>query len=675
MSPPNKAAKSKLRTMILPFCLGTLLTPFFVAGLFLISSIPSCIESRTDARGRRLFEDVLDSLSAMDFDTAKAKTERIDIPRWKAKSQQRIAEELASNGFFDEAIRMAETIGEELPEFPFLNRDCAYRFIVSALASDERFDKIDELVKRISRQDMRDISYGSIVKAQIEAGLFDNARQSIKNVGDHPHVLATHARLLLEKGHFTDALESVRRIPIAWYGFKKVPMYCELATHCIQAGDLDEAARILNEAIEGRPSFEEEPRQADVLFNILQTFRKAGNADAGRRFVRDVTKKFPPEKIDPQEHWEILAETAILHAEQGDFDEAWRIAESISAPLATKTVKNTAYEEILRYRLEQDFVAAFHDTERIDDVSVFLDTISPLIANLAPGSSRFLWMAAFEWAIGSEPNLYRQSERLQLLLHWQLQDFRFDAAQETIRRRTELKVSRWDNSLMIQSMFFSLGVAQVREGKIGDALQSARKLGKRDRYPLLKQIAVAEAKAGRFDEAMKYLKQIKSEQSLHDSALYEIAVFQINQGRLDEAEKTIALIGKPGRQLDAVLPLAEALIDADRREDAIRWTSQLIPMMNESGGYLCSWQEPRTVQFSTIAQLESRLGRFPEALAAARRISICAVPIRASALAFIAEAQAAAHQFAAAEKTLEEIRWRSAEKIKAEASANIDTQR
>ncbi len=568
----------------------------------------------TNQLAQRAMIQVQRSLAEQDYEKAKQRATSIRHRFIRPGAILLVAETLADAGRYDDALELVPLLERGW------ERENVLQFIVTAKAVDGRFDELDDILQQMDRNYHYTDALKNIAGAQAKAGLFEDAAKTLAKAGDQntkENLSIGYAKILFELGRFDEAVNLLNSI--AKYPEMKIYALGEVASKLATNGNIGQAVQLLQLAVEEVEKIEIPRRRPEYLRNLLPRLRQAGHAEEGLKFVQEIARRFPREENLPVGETalddDVLAETAILHAELKDYDKAWDVAFSIPTSLDPNWTnwkpKDRAFQEIIKIERKRNLDQRLEtDGERIDPL------IEELLAN----------------AVDEE----HQLDPLLKLLVFQIDAGRFAAAEATVQRRTALKNKNQRFAVNLNDFRTRLATGLAEAGRIDDAVKTLKNIRDDESLHAWRTVIKAEAKASRFDDAVKHLPHCKGIPYYRDEAVAEIATAQLEQGRLAEVEKTLDLFKENSRKVGVAVSLAEAYLAAGNQAETVKWTDRLIPLMNRYWE-VSSWSDPKPELFSRIAILEAKTGRLPEARETAQRISLRSDGLRAKTLATIGE--------------------------------------
>jgi hypothetical protein len=621
-------------------CLGC-----FIILLFMF--IPGMVGNLYQYFGDKLLEQVRQSLAEENYDEARKKAVgSLMYGNYKKDAIELVAKEYASARRYNEAIDTANLLKNNR----YHRYDHCIRFIISAKAADEQFDDIDRLISLIKDNIRVEPAYVPIAVAQARAGLINDVEETLKLLGNDASQIATIrsniAYTLFDDGRIDEAIASVKSIPNTKDTFYYKVSCClnGLACQFAKNGDIEIARQLLFDAIEINDEFANVNSNSQLVI-IISEFRLAGKPEEGLRFVQEIAARYSDDeknkKINQKEfsiNDYILYETAMLQAELGNFAEGWKTLMSIK-PLFYDILSPNSFDNfslirdifLIGQKRNINMEAEMKYIENIVKTSIDADTDS------------------------------KQMIKLRRLFELQIAARCFDDAEITVQQ-IETKRSRFGKivSYRFPHYFFNVIVsAKAKAGKIDEVLAISEK----NKIPptTWREIIIAEAKADRFDDAIKHLSNCN--RSLRESAISEIIKILVDKGQLAETDKILTLYKSlypkdknPTENIETLLLLCETYLESGNKDAAERLISGVIPLMNRN--LMSSWEESKAEQFLRITIILSKLGRFAEALESAERISILCVSKRAEALQIIADAQTDAGNLDDAKSTREKIKWK-----------------
>ncbi|MDR2761498.1 MAG: hypothetical protein LBB88_02720 [Planctomycetaceae bacterium] len=579
---------------------------------------------------------ILQLLATENYEEALEKSIVLNRSHRKIFAISLVAKEYASAGRYDDALKTMELLKEYEDNFHMKRSyDEFINCFISAKAADEQFDGLDELARQVQDMSIQQDTYANLAISKAKAGLIDDAQKTLQQLNNAEYVKLRLTQSLLKSGQTNEAIAFVKSIQLADKNeLIKTECLCELAKNAAEKNDVETARQLLFNAVEISDQFEKKGRYH--FLKILRVFRLAGKPDEGLRFVQEISARYSDDEKNKKENKTtfsmndyIFFETALLNVELGKYAEGWKTLTSIKS-LFENFISPLSFERIFLLR-EFFQIGQKHNFNMEAEIKYIENLVKPTIdANAADSKIKI--------------------RLLERLFDFQLVAGCFDDAIATAQKCKKIKKESYDFESRIAE-------AQVNAGKIEDALKTAKK--NKLSYGSWEKIILAEAKADRFDAAVKHLSNTSQYRRI--STLSEIIQIRIDKGQLAESEK---MLEKNRRSLNVsdkinlLLSLSEGYFDLGNKNDAERLLSQAIPLMDKN--LISSWESPKPDQFLRISKMLSKLGRFDEALKSAERISIIRVSKRVEALQSLSDAQSAAGKLEEAKITQEKIKWKFA---------------
>ncbi len=568
-----------------------------------------------DTWGSRNLQWVQKPVAAEDFDTAISRAKRIHAPEWRERAFGFIVDDLASAERYDEALALTFA---ELPDASF-QRSLSLSNIIVSKASGGQFDGLDPLIEQIESEYLRNDTLRGIAVAQLHAGQVDLAAKTIERCSGKSarNYMGQYVESLFDAGRIDVALEILDTFKDGDGEHSGIILLTNFAAKEIGKEQSEQALNLLRKSVDKLDEIDKR-NSMYYLRRILGTLRKVKEPDRRERFLKEIATKF-----DGNENLRqiIVAETAILEAEKGNDAEAWKLVKT----LPKGEDKTTAYRVILQFRAKRGQVdELIAEAPNIGDRSLMFLNLMYTVPEIPNIADRAKFLPMFEKAASNVSDPVAGYKALANLADMQIHAGRFDAALATIAQLRKIKLPKNIHVRNPDDLTNSVVYNQCQAGKLDDAEKTLKSIKSRDyRSFAARSLAVVEAKAGRFEDALRRAEKLSN----RDDVFSNIAFIQIEQKRLDDAEKTIDSIKKPEQFIPVRITLTENYLEANRKADAARIVPQLVPLMNQRFGEV-SRSAGRSSQFSRIAILQSKLGDVDESAKTAKRISVRCVETR-----------------------------------------------
>ncbi|MDR2761521.1 MAG: hypothetical protein LBB88_02845 [Planctomycetaceae bacterium] len=581
----------------------------------------------------RLLKPIKQLLAAANYEEAFKKSVKVNAI-FRKDAIKLVVKEYASAGRYDEALKIVSLMRNKKDSYYV----SCISFIVEAKAANEQFDGLDELIKLIGKHSFyKHCAYNNVAISQAKAGLMDAAEKTLQQMKDAYSIKNAKimiAKIIFNNGQIKEAIALARSIQITGNNFvDKINCLCNLADQSVRNDDIETAWQLLFESLDIYDKFAKHEWFGYLMLAIIGVLRHAGKPEEGLRFVREIADRYPNDEKNKNENQTtfsrndcILYETAILNVEFGNYNEGWTMLLSIKS--------------LFEYVTLEICTPRFGNMEWIKGNSLLVEFFKVSRKKGVDVEAEFRYV---ENIINQKIAALKKSnmliDLLKNLFNIQVAAQFFDDAIKTLQQLNRFRILLLSSGRYypepIMYYWGRITAEQVRAGKIEDALKSAK--NGIPKY-IWKNIILAEAKADRFDDAVKYLfsQYYKSE---CEKLLSQVIKIRVDKGCLAESEKMLELYksSDPTYKVDVLLLLSETYFELGDKDAADRFVSQAILLMNQCLNP--SYLDPKPEQFLRISILLSKLGRFSDALKFAGRISVISVSRRESAFQAIADSQ------------------------------------
>ena len=415
-------------------------------------------------------------------------------------------------------------------------------------------DKVEELVSsfRISGAPFRipsEIRF-AVVEAQIEAGKLNEAQESARLI-ESPTLRSRAAVALALVGAVEEAMETAGAIenPLA-----KESAYSEFALALAEAGHLEKAEGILTQVKEMyRPG---DSLRAKVYHYIARAEARAGNIDEAKNTAAAIDG--PRWKADAYQ------EIALAKAQAGDVEEAKATlaeARQITASLEDVRIRGIQLRGIVEDQLE---IGALEDAK---------ETASAIDRDLMIWRETYQQLAESQIKAGALDAAKETAEAMPLV--WDSAELNgigrtgvygaiaaayADAGDtetaETILEKAEEAVENIEMSSLRQTPYRELAQVHTNMDDMDKAramLRKARGVAGGNPGIYLAAIAVEQAEAGAFEDAMETAAQIWDLDYWQARAFVEVAKVQLESGELQRTEAALTRAREAAPDIDRTL--------------------------------------------------------------------------------------------------------------------------
>jgi hypothetical protein len=436
-------------------------------------------------------------------------------------------------GLYTYALASAEGIED------VMMRSIAFRAIAVLQAQAGLYDEAFRTTQRIENIGQRNVALREIAVSQALKGLYDEAfrtTQRIENIGQRNVALREIAVSQALKGLYDDAFHTAQKIEDVWL---QSEVLSEITVLQAQAGLCDAALHIAQRAVKDERRTEAVIRIADVQADLY---------DKALHFAQG----FENEEAGGQDI--AMCEIVASQSQAGLYDEAIYTAQKIEDVRR----RGKALREISKFQSRAGLYGkAIHTAQKIEDVWLRSEALHEVAVLQAQAG---LYDEAFHTAQKIE-DVWLRSEALHEVAVLQAQAGLYDEAIHTAQKiedvwcrgkalreisKFQARVDGDDNSSHLaegagreeQQSETVAGIAEAETDLCNRASHITHEVEeKKKRGVALREIAVFQARAGFYDDALRTAQTIEDTMQ-RSKVLCEIAVQQAQAGAHEEAVRT-----------------------------------------------------------------------------------------------------------------------------------------